>query len=145
MGWQLRLSDWPAPAQPSWITRTPSRAAPAVVGKVTVTGETEVPASPSDDVVEVVSRLIRFDTTNTGESETTQGEAECAQWVAERLAEVGYQPEYVESGAPGHSPFEPLLWLDSEKNCDSAISMAPAIFDKVSSEGMVWPFSTRER
>jgi acetylornithine deacetylase/succinyl-diaminopimelate desuccinylase-like protein len=55
----------------------------------------------SDDVVEVVSRLIRFDTTNTGEPETTQGEAECARWVAEQLAEVGYQPEYLESGAPG--------------------------------------------
>ena len=54
-----------------------------------------------DDVVEVVSRLIRFDTTNTGDPETTKGEAECAQWVAEQLAEVGYQPEYVESGAPG--------------------------------------------
>src|SRR6202023_1036368 len=62
-----------------------------VVGKVTV----------SDDVVEVVSRLIQFDTTNTGEPETTRGEAECAQWVAEQLAEVGYQPEYLESGAPG--------------------------------------------
>src|SRR5271166_3062806 len=116
MGWQLRLSDWPAPAQPSWITRTPSRAAPAVVGKVTVTGETEVPASPSDDVVEVVSRLIRFDTTNTGEPETTQGEAECAQWVAERLAEVGYQPEYVESGAPGRgNVFARLAGADSSR------------------------------
>jgi acetylornithine deacetylase/succinyl-diaminopimelate desuccinylase-like protein len=52
-------------------------------------------------VVEVVSRLIRFDTSNTGELETTKGEAECAQWVAEQLAAVGYQPEYVESGAPG--------------------------------------------
>ncbi len=55
----------------------------------------------SDDVVEVVSRLIRFDTTNTGEPETTKGEAECAQWVAEQLREVGYTTEYVESGAPG--------------------------------------------
>jgi acetylornithine deacetylase/succinyl-diaminopimelate desuccinylase-like protein len=55
----------------------------------------------SDDVVEVVSRLIQFDTTNTGDPATTQGEAECAQWVAEQLAEVGYQPEYLESGAPG--------------------------------------------
>jgi acetylornithine deacetylase/succinyl-diaminopimelate desuccinylase-like protein len=75
--------------------------AQAVVGKVVVTAETEVPNKPSDDVVEVVSRLIRFDTTNTGELETTQGEAECAQWVGEQLAEVGYQPEYLESGAPG--------------------------------------------
>jgi acetylornithine deacetylase/succinyl-diaminopimelate desuccinylase-like protein len=68
---------------------------------VVVTVETEVPKNPSDDVVEVVSTLIRFDTTNTGELETTHGEAECAHWVAERLAEVGYQPEYLESGAPG--------------------------------------------
>ena len=66
-----------------------------------MTLETGVPGNPSDDVVEVVSRLIRFDTTNTGEPETTQGEAECAQWVAEQLADVGYRPEYVESGAPG--------------------------------------------
>ncbi|OBH89168.1 M20/M25/M40 family metallo-hydrolase [Mycobacterium sp. E2733] len=72
-----------------------------MVGKVVVTAQTEFPTSPSDDVVEVVSRLIRFDTTNTGEPETTRGEAECAQWVAEQLAQVGYLPQYVESGAPG--------------------------------------------
>lgn len=64
-------------------------------------GRAEIPANPGDDVVEVVSSLIRFDTTNTGEPETTQGEAECARWVAEQLAEVGYEPVYVESGAPG--------------------------------------------
>ncbi|OBH82212.1 M20/M25/M40 family metallo-hydrolase [Mycobacterium scrofulaceum] len=72
-----------------------------MVGKVVVTAHTESPTNPSDDVVEVVSRLIRFDTTNTGEPETTRGEAECAQWVAEQLAQVGYSPQYVESGAPG--------------------------------------------
>jgi acetylornithine deacetylase/succinyl-diaminopimelate desuccinylase-like protein len=72
-----------------------------MVGKVVVTAETDFPTNPSDDVVEVVSRLIRFDTTNTGEPETTRGEAECAQWVSEQLAQVGYSPQYVESGAPG--------------------------------------------
>ncbi|CAM4409697.1 Succinyl-diaminopimelate desuccinylase [Mycobacterium basiliense] len=56
---------------------------------------------PRDEVAGVVSRLIRFDTSNTGEPETTKGEAECARWVAEQLAEVGYQPEYLESGAQG--------------------------------------------
>ena len=56
---------------------------------------------PADEVVELVSALIRFDTSNTGELATTKGEAECARWVAEQLAEVGYQPEYIESGAPG--------------------------------------------
>jgi acetylornithine deacetylase/succinyl-diaminopimelate desuccinylase-like protein len=81
-----------------------------------VTTETEVPNKPSDDVVEVVSRLIRFDTTNTGELETTQGEAECAQWVGEQLAEVGYQPEYVESGAPGRgNVFARLKGADSSR------------------------------
>ena len=78
--------------------------------------ETEVPSSPGDDVVEVVSRLIRFDTTNTGEPETTQGEAECAQWVAEQLAEVGYQPHYLESGAPGRgNVFARLRGADSSR------------------------------
>ena len=52
-------------------------------------------------MVELVSALIRFDTSNTGELATTKGEAECAHWVADRLREVGYDPEYLESGAPG--------------------------------------------
>jgi acetylornithine deacetylase/succinyl-diaminopimelate desuccinylase-like protein len=83
---------------------------------VVVTVETEVPDNPSDDVVEVVSRLIRFDTTNTGEPETTKGEAECAQWVAEQLAEVGYQPQYLESGAPGRgNVFARLAGADSTR------------------------------
>lgn len=55
----------------------------------------------TDEVVELVSRLIRFDTSNTGELETTRGEEECAKWVAQRLEEVGYVTEYVESGQPG--------------------------------------------
>ena len=56
--------------------------------------------TPADEVVELVSALIRFDTSNTGDPDTTQGEAECARWVADKLREVGYQVEYVESGAP---------------------------------------------
>ena len=106
-----------------------------------MTGETEVPASPSDDVVEVVSRLIRFDTTNTGESETTQGEAECAQWVAERLAEVGYQPEYVESGAPGRgNVFVRLAGADSSRGAllvHGHLDVVPA----QAAEWSVHPFS----
>ncbi|MFC8180344.1 MULTISPECIES: M20/M25/M40 family metallo-hydrolase [Nocardiaceae] len=64
------------------------------------------PASPVhttalDEVVDLVSSLIRFDTSNTGELATTKGEKECAEWVAHKLQEVGYDTEYVESGAPG--------------------------------------------
>lgn len=52
-------------------------------------------------MVDLVSSLIRFDTSNTGELATTKGEAECAHWVAEQLGAVGYTCEYIESGAPG--------------------------------------------
>ncbi len=55
------------------------------------------------EVVELVSALIRFDTSNTGDPNTTVGEADCARWVADQLREVGYQPEYVESGAPNRA------------------------------------------
>jgi acetylornithine deacetylase/succinyl-diaminopimelate desuccinylase-like protein len=79
-------------------------------------GATAVPTNPSDDVVEVVSKLIRFDTTNTGEADTTKGEADCAQWVAEQLAAVGYAPHYVESGAPGRgNVFARLPGADSSR------------------------------
>ncbi|MBV8348308.1 MAG: M20/M25/M40 family metallo-hydrolase [Mycolicibacterium sp.] len=57
--------------------------------------------TPVDEVVGLVSRLIRFDTSNTGDPQTTRGEAECARWVATQLDEVGYQTEYLEAGAPG--------------------------------------------
>ena len=67
--------------------------------KGTVTGQ----PTPSDEVVGLVSSLIRFDTSNTGEPATTKGEAECARWVADRLSEVGYTCEYVEAGAPGRA------------------------------------------
>ena len=58
-------------------------------------------SSAVDEVVDLVSQLIRFETSNTGELETTKGERECAEWVAARLQEAGYETEYVESGAPG--------------------------------------------
>jgi acetylornithine deacetylase/succinyl-diaminopimelate desuccinylase-like protein len=74
-----------------------------------------LPTNPRDDVVEVVSRLIRFDTTNTGDPETTRGEAECAQWVAEQLAEVGYLPQYVESGPGRGNVFARLKGADSTR------------------------------
>ncbi|BBB41406.1 hypothetical protein BST18_17205 [Mycobacteroides abscessus subsp. bolletii] len=62
---------------------------------------TSVNPAPEDEVVDLVSTLIRFDTSNTGELETTKGEAECAWWIQQQLEEVGYTCEYVEAGAPG--------------------------------------------
>lgn len=52
-----------------------------------------------DEVVGLTSELIRIDTTNTGELATTVGERVAAEYVAGKLAEVGYEVTYVESGA----------------------------------------------
>src|ERR1700733_10654554 len=106
----------PARRAPRLAKSTRERGAVArasVVGKVTVT----VPAeTPIDDVVNVVSRLIRFDTTNTGELETTKGEAECAHWVAAQLTDVGYQVESLKSGPPGRgNVFARLQSADSSR------------------------------
>ncbi|TWP49636.1 M20/M25/M40 family metallo-hydrolase [Lentzea tibetensis] len=54
-----------------------------------------------DEVVALASELIRIDTTNTGDPDTLVGERKAAEWVAEKLSEVGYETTYVESGAKG--------------------------------------------
>ncbi|MEU4746488.1 M20/M25/M40 family metallo-hydrolase, partial [Actinosynnema sp. NPDC023658] len=54
-----------------------------------------------DEVVSLASELIRIDTTNTGDPATVAGERAAAEWVAEKLGEVGYETTYVESGAKG--------------------------------------------
>ncbi|GGC58423.1 M20/M25/M40 family metallo-hydrolase [Hoyosella rhizosphaerae] len=64
-------------------------------------GEEGKTSQAENEVVDIVSRLIRFDTSNTGDLATTKPERECAEWVAAQLEEVGYETTYVESGAPG--------------------------------------------
>ncbi|HEX5115065.1 MAG TPA: M20/M25/M40 family metallo-hydrolase [Pseudonocardiaceae bacterium] len=59
---------------------------------------TEQPSSAEAEVVALASDLIRIDTTNTGYPETSAGEQVAAEYVAEKLAEVGYDIAYVESG-----------------------------------------------
>jgi acetylornithine deacetylase/succinyl-diaminopimelate desuccinylase-like protein len=54
-----------------------------------------------DEVITLASELIRIDTTNTGDPATVVGERAAAEWVAEKLSEVGYETTYVESGAKG--------------------------------------------
>ncbi|WP_298179253.1 M20/M25/M40 family metallo-hydrolase [Saccharomonospora sp.] len=53
----------------------------------------------ADEAVTLTSDLIRIDTTNTGDPATLVGEREAAEYVAEKLTEVGYEITYVESGA----------------------------------------------
>ena len=96
---------------------------------------------PADEVVGLVSRLIRFDTSNTGDPATTKGEAECAAWVAEQLAEVGYETEIVDAGAPGRANvFARLRGADPDRGA----LMIHGHLDVVPAEAADWsvhPFS----
>ena len=53
------------------------------------------------EVVTLASELIAIDTSNTGDPSTTGTERAAAEYVAAKLAEVGYDTTYVESGAAG--------------------------------------------
>ncbi|MGH3845902.1 MAG: M20/M25/M40 family metallo-hydrolase, partial [Pseudonocardiaceae bacterium] len=64
----------------------------------------ERPADTStaeDEVVGLASDLIRIDSTNTGDPDTLVGERAAAEYVAEKLGEVGFEVTYLESGARG--------------------------------------------
>lgn len=50
---------------------------------------------PRTDVVTLTQELIRIDTSNWGESVETKGEAEAAEYCAERLREAGWEPEVI--------------------------------------------------
>ena len=54
-----------------------------------------------DEVVGLASDLIRIDSTNTGDPDTLVGERAAAEYVAEKLGEVGFEVTYLESGARG--------------------------------------------
>src|SRR5918992_799740 len=54
-----------------------------------------------DEVAGLAGALIAIDTTNTDDPAVPGTERPAAEFVAERLADAGYHPEYVESGAPG--------------------------------------------
>ena len=53
------------------------------------------------EVVALTSALIALDTTNAGDPSAAGTERAAAEWVAEKLTEVGYEVTYVESGARG--------------------------------------------
>jgi acetylornithine deacetylase/succinyl-diaminopimelate desuccinylase-like protein len=113
-----------------------------MVGKVTVSRNAQAAeARPEDEVVDLVSALIRFDTSNSGEPETTKGEAECARWVAEQLEEVGYTTDYIEAGAPGRANvFTRLAGADRDRGA----LMLHGHLDVVPAEASDWsvhPFS----
>ena len=58
-------------------------------------------STAEDEVVGLASDLIRIDSTNTGDPDTLVGERAAAEYVAEKLGEVGFEVTYLESGARG--------------------------------------------
>ncbi|MBE1490310.1 M20/M25/M40 family metallo-hydrolase [Plantactinospora soyae] len=58
--------------------------------------------SATDDVVELCRDLLRIDTSNTGDTETSAGERVAAEYVAEKLAEVGVE-SHIRESAPGRT------------------------------------------
>jgi acetylornithine deacetylase/succinyl-diaminopimelate desuccinylase-like protein len=98
-------------------------------------------SNAADEVVGLVSSLIRFDTSNTGELSTTKGEEECARWVAAQLESMGYSCEYVESGAPGRANV--FIRLEGADRSRGAL-MVHGHLDVVPAEAADWsvnPFS----
>jgi acetylornithine deacetylase/succinyl-diaminopimelate desuccinylase-like protein len=94
-----------------------------------------------DEVVTLASELIRIDTTNTGDPTTVVGERAAAEWVAEKLGEVGYETTYVESGAKGRgNVIARLAGADSSRGAllvHGHLDVVPAD----ASEWSVHPFS----
>jgi acetylornithine deacetylase/succinyl-diaminopimelate desuccinylase-like protein len=84
------------------------------------------------DVVELTRRLIRIDTSNFGPSDETVGEAEAADFCAEVLREVGWDPEVVVTTSdrrrgvvvrvPGTDPSAPALVVHGHLDVVPAIA-----------------------
>ena len=55
---------------------------------------------PEDEVVQLTQELIRIDTSNFGDSPETMGEREAAEYCADRLREVGWEPEVISTRDP---------------------------------------------
>src|SRR5919107_94408 len=96
------------------------------------------------EVAELLSDLIRIDTTNTGDTSTSAGERTAAEWVAGKLDEVGIASEIFES-EPGRASLVARL-----EGTDS--SRPPLLIhghlDVVPAEPAEWsvhPFSGEER
>jgi acetylornithine deacetylase/succinyl-diaminopimelate desuccinylase-like protein len=93
------------------------------------------------EAVTLTSELIRIDTTNTGDPDTLVGERQAAEYVAEKLSDVGYEINYVESGGKNrHNVIVRLPGADRERGgllIHGHLDVVPAD----ASEWSVHPFS----
>ena len=103
-----------------------------------------------DDAIRILRQLIRIDTTNTGDADTTVGEALAAEYVEALLTEVGYSPERFETTSgtrqgvylriPGRDPERGALLLHGHLDVVPAIAADWSVppFEAVEADGMVW-------
>ncbi|MFF9584803.1 M20/M25/M40 family metallo-hydrolase [Streptomyces achromogenes] len=106
----------------------------------TVTGE--------DEVVDLCRELIRFDTSNYGDH-SGPGERKAAEWVAEKLAEVGLEPKIYESHPgrastvariEGEDPSRPALLIHGHLDVvpANAVDWTHDPFSGEIADGCVW-------
>ena len=101
-------------------------------------------AAAQGEVAELLSDLIRIDTTNTGDTATSAGERAAAEWVACKLADVGIESQICES-EPGRASLVARI--------EGTDSSRPALLvhghlDVVPADPAEWsvhPFSGEER
>ena len=117
-----------------------------------VTGDDEMPSlrEAGDDAISLMRQLIQIDTTNTGDPDTTAGEALAAEFVESALQEVGYAPERFETSSasrqgvqlriPGRDPDRGALLLHGHLDVVPAHpdewSVPP--FEALEQDGMIW-------
>lgn len=94
----------------------------------------------TDEVIELCRDLLRIDTTNTGDLDTSAGERAAAEYVAEKLAEVGLQPEIQES-APGRASVVARFEGEDPSRDALLIHGHLDVVPAVASEWSVHPFS----
>ena len=106
--------------------------------------ETSTGVTAADEVVHLCSELIRIDTTNTGDTNTSAGERAAAEYVAEKLSEVGLEPRMYESAAGRTSVVARFEGADSSRPAlllHGHLDVVPAD----PSEWSVHPFSGEQR
>jgi acetylornithine deacetylase/succinyl-diaminopimelate desuccinylase-like protein len=100
--------------------------------------------SAADEVTGICRDLLRIDTTNTGDPRTTVGERVAAEYVAEKLAEVGVESQLFESAPKRASLVARIPGADSSRGAllvHGHLDVVPAD----ASEWSVPPFAGEEK
>ena len=121
-------------------------------GLVTIASDPDMPnlVDAENDALRMLRDLIRIDTTNTGEPDTTVGEALAAEYVEAALQEVGYEPERFETTRgnrqgvylriPGRQSDRGALMLHGHLDVVPAVASewSAAPFEAEERDGMIW-------